>query len=185
MSMNTYAALLRGINVGGNNKISMKKLKEAFESIGFSQVVTYINSGNIIFTTPKKDVKELTEVIERVIKKTFHLSVRVVLRDAKNIQKLAKKISLDWENDTEQRTDVLFLWEEFDKKSTLALIKSNPEVDRLMYIDGAIVWNFDREHYTKSGMKNIIGTTVYKNMTGRNINTVRKLASLMAESKKD
>lgn len=52
--MNTYVALLRGINVGGNNKIEMTKLKVLFESLGYTNVVTYINSGNVIFETRKK-----------------------------------------------------------------------------------------------------------------------------------
>jgi uncharacterized protein (DUF1697 family) len=51
----TYVALLRGINVGGNNKVEMKKLKTTFETLGFTSVVTYINSGNIIFNTSDKN----------------------------------------------------------------------------------------------------------------------------------
>jgi uncharacterized protein (DUF1697 family) len=105
--------------------------------------------------------------------------VRIVLRDAKNIQKLCKEIPAEWTNDKDQRTDVLFLWDEFDKKTTLDVIAKNPSVDTLIYSKGAIVWNIKRNDYKKSGLHKFIGTPVYKNMTARNINTVRKLAELM------
>lgn len=173
--MATYVALLRGINVGGNNRVEMSKLKKVFESLGFENVSTYINSGNVIFQT---DVKETEALIEKALKKAFGFEIRVVVRDAKNIKKLCKDIPQEWQNDTEQRTDVLFLWDAFDTKKSLDLVKTT-DVDTLRYIDGALVWNVRRADVAKSGMKKFIGTVVYKNMTARNINTVRKLNELL------
>lgn len=63
-----YVALLRGINVGGNNKVEMKKLKATFERLGFTNVVTYINSGNIIFEESTKAQNTIVAEIERAIK---------------------------------------------------------------------------------------------------------------------
>ena len=57
--------------------------------------------------------------------------------------------------------------------------ETNNNVDTLIYIEGALIWNLRREHYSKSGMNTFIGTPIYKNMTARNVNTVRKLAELM------
>ncbi|MHB1089711.1 MAG: DUF1697 domain-containing protein [Ilumatobacteraceae bacterium] len=111
-----YVALLRGINVGGNKKVEMSKLKKAFESLGFANVTTYINSGNVIFQSNKKDFSQ----IETVLKKSFGFEIKVVIRDVKNIQKLCEKIPCELENNTKQKTDVLFLWDEFDKKVRLA-----------------------------------------------------------------
>lgn len=181
--MNTYVALLRGINVGGNNKIEMAKLKKTFESLGHSDVVTYINSGNVIFKTRKKSPDKLTTEIEQAILKDFDLHIPVVLRSKENIEKICTKISKDWHNNKEQKTDVLFLWKEFDSKTTLELVKKNPRVDTLLYIDGAIIWHLEKKNYTKSGMHDIISTKLYKNMTVRNINTVRKLTDLMKQSR--
>lgn len=177
--MTKYVALLRGINVGGNNKISMRELRVTFESLGFVDVTTYINSGNVIFSDRAQDAGKLAKKIEREIKKDFALEIKVLVRDAKNIKELCKKIPSEWTNDSEQRTDVLFLWNAFDAKSTIGLIAINPDVDTLKYISGAIVWNFNRNNYSKSGMHKIIGTEVYKNQTARNVNTVRKLNELM------
>jgi uncharacterized protein (DUF1697 family) len=176
--MTTYVALLRGINVGGNNKVPMKTLKTLFEGLGYVDVFTYINSGNVIFKSSKSPTA-LVEEIEKGIEKKFRFPVRVVVRDLKNIKKLVKAIPKEWANDIGRRTDVLFLWDEFDTKKTLGLIVQNPDVDVLKYIPGAIVWTLDRKFYTKSAMHKFIGTKVYKNMTGRNVNTVRKLAELM------
>ncbi len=173
--MHTYLALLRGINVGGNNKVSMSELKKIFESLDFTQVFTYINSGNVIFQTSAQVV---TEKIELALKKTLGFEIRVVVRDAKNIQKLCSEIPLRWKNDTEHKTDVLFLWPEFAHKKSIGLITAT-EVDTLTYLDGAIVWHIDKKNYNKSGLHKFIGTHLYKNMTARNINTVRKLGELM------
>lgn len=177
--MTKYIALLRGINVGGNNKVEMSKLKKSFESLGYEKVSTYINSGNIFFEVKEKDRIKLVEEIEKALKKDFKLELRVVIRAVGDIKKICNKVPSDWKNDDEQRTEVLFLWDEFDNKSTLKLINNNPDVDNLIYISSAIVWNVARVNYSKSGMRKFIGTKVYKNMTGRNINTVRKIEELM------
>ncbi len=124
------------------------------------------------------DQQELVSMIEKALKKTFGFEICIVIRDAKNIKKLCKEIPQEWRNDTEQRTDVLFLWKEFDTKKSLGLIKVTT-VDTLKYINGAIIWNVKRKDISKSGMKKFIGTPIYKNMTARNINTVRKLNELL------
>ncbi|NCN07483.1 DUF1697 domain-containing protein [Candidatus Falkowbacteria bacterium] len=180
--MKTYVALLRGINVGGNNKIEMPKLKKCFESLYCTNVITYINSGNVIFDTKKQDIAEITSEIEKIIKKTFGLNIRVVLRDQNNIEKICSKVPKTWVNDQDHKTDVLFLWEKFANSKTLKLIEINPKVDSLMYVDGAIIWHLKKTDYSKSKMNNFIGSEVYKNMTARNINTVRKLALLMLKN---
>jgi uncharacterized protein (DUF1697 family) len=177
--MTKYIVLLRGINVGGNNKVPMKILKKVFEDISFQNVLTYINSGNIIFETKEQNKSLLKNKIEKELLKEFNFEIKIVLRDYKNIENLYKKIPKNYENNDEQKTDILFLWEDFDKKESLNLIKINKEVDNLEYIDGAIIWNVDRKKYSKSGMNKFIGTQVYKNMTARNVNTVRKIYELM------
>jgi uncharacterized protein (DUF1697 family) len=176
--MQKYVALFRGINVGGNKKVEMLKLKKVFESLGCFNVVTYINSGNVIFEINSKNTNTLTQKIEKEFEDKLGFPVKILLRSSEDIQRLAEKIPDEWENDAKQRTDVLFLWDKYDNKNTISLIKSNPDVDRLRYFSGAIAWNVNRINYSKSGMRKFIGTPVYKNMTARNINTVRKIADL-------
>jgi uncharacterized protein (DUF1697 family) len=177
--MHTYVALLRGINVGGNNTVAMPQLKKIFMSLGYENVCTYINTGNVIFETKEKDISAITDAIEKALKKNFKFAIRCLVRNSKNIEKVCKAIPKEWGNDTEQRTDVLFLWEAFDTKKSLGLIAQNEAVDTLKYVAGAIVWNVKRSDYKKSGMHKFIGSEIYKHMTARNVNTVRKLVEMM------
>lgn len=182
--MSTYIALLRGINVGGNNKVEMKKLRAVFEALGFSDVTTYINSGNIIFSSDTKKPAILARTIEQAIEKSFGFPVKTLVRDAKSIRAVAKAVPPAWSNDTEQRTEVMFLWDQYAKKSTLKLISTNPAIDTLLYANESIIWHIDdRKQYAKSGLHKFIGTEVYKHMTARNINTLRKLVALMSPKK--
>lgn len=170
-----YLALLRGINVGGNKKVDMASLKEVFESLGFTDVSTYINSGNVIFESDNDDFSH----IESALEEKFGFEIKVIVRDEDNIKYLAKSIPREYENNSEQKTDILFLWDEFDSPDSIDLIKTYPDIDNLHYISGAIVWNISKSNYSKSGMHKFIDSPVYKHMTARNINTVRKLAELM------
>lgn len=182
--MQKYVALLRGINVGGNNRVEMPKLKLAFEGLGYKNVKTYINSGNVIFESDldlgkddlgKNGLGQIVAGIEASLKKRFGFEIKVFVCKFETLQKICKEIPKDWQNDDSQKTDILFLWEGYNNKETIKLIKTNPEVDSLLFSNGAIIWNIKRADYAKSGMKKFIGTEVYKNMTARNVNTVRKL----------
>ena len=164
--------------MGGNNKVDMKMLKAAFEEMGFFEVSTYINSGNVIFSA--KDPSDVdVEKLGQYLEKTFGFPIRTLIRTAADIKKVCSVVPEDWSNNKEQKTDVLFLWKGYDSKKSINLIKTDPKVDNLLYVAGSIVWHIDRRHYNQSGMNKFIGTEVYKHMTARNINTVRKLMSLM------
>lgn len=176
--MRRYVALLRGINVGGNRKVDMKTIVCVCESKMFKNVSTYINSGNILFESATKDKDALAHKMELILKKTFGFNIPVVVRSASDIKKVVGKIPAAWTNDVKQKTDVLFLWDTYDNKKTLDLIRTK-SVDHLIYVAGSIVWNLDKKDYNKSGMRYFIGTDVYKHMTARNVNTVRKLLELL------
>src|SRR5215510_1140707 len=85
---NLFVALLRGVNVGGNNMISMSSLKKSFEATGFTHVSTYINSGNIIFTTKEKDARKLEKRIEQMLSKEYALGSKVVVRSLLEMEQL-------------------------------------------------------------------------------------------------
>lgn len=171
-----YIALLRGINVGGNNKVEMKKLKATFEKLGFISVTTYINSGNVLFDSI--DLPNVSQ-IEKAIKKDFGFEIKVLIRTQENIESLCDSIPEFWENNSEMKTDVLFLWDEMDRQETIDLITQNPQIDTLVYHPGAIIWHIKKANYNQSGMHKLVGTRVYKSMTVRNVNTMRKLVELM------
>ena len=178
--MTRYVALLRGINVGGKNKIEMKMLKVSFEKLGFKNVVTYINSGNIVFDTQITNEHSLITRIEKAISKEFKLSIPVLLRSQQEIDDLIKKIPETWRNDSEYKTDIWFLWDEYRSKDTLKLLKINKTVDNVSYHDGVVVWRVKKADFSKSKMNEVIKTDIYKNITVRNINTLRKIKEIMS-----
>lgn len=98
--MNTYVALLRGINVGGKNMIKMAKLKEMFESIGLNQVQTYIQSGNVLFKS-NEDERQLRQRIEHEIEVVFGFSIIITLRTAGQLELIIEKCPFSKEEVTE------------------------------------------------------------------------------------
>jgi len=176
--MNKYVALLRGINVGGNNKVEMARLKKTFESLGLENVVSYINSGNIIFSSDQS-ASVLVPKLEAAIKKDFGFGVKVLLRDAKNIAAVVKALPVNWKNDVAMKCDVMFLWEHYDNSKVLEQLIIKPGIDDVKYVPGAVLWRVDRDKVTRSGLLRIVGTDLYKHMTIRNCNTLRKLATLL------
>lgn len=175
----TYVALLRGINVGGSNRVEMAKLKRTFERLGLAEVKTLIASGNVVFRAGEIDHAKLTRKIESAIKADFGMSIKVVLRDQESMRKLVKAIPDAWVNDKEMKCDVMFLWEEIDDKAVLKQLPFDPTLEDVKYVPGAVIWRIDRDKATKSRMFKIVGTKLHQHMTIRNPNTVRKLYELM------
>lgn len=94
-----YVALLRGVNVGGANKVSMAELKNIFEAAGMASVRTYINSGNIIFFTEMKDRIAVVDLLEEVLKGQTGLGIDVQLRDSDELGAIVDAIPPEWKND--------------------------------------------------------------------------------------
>ncbi|MDN4599730.1 DUF1697 domain-containing protein [Paenibacillus sp. F6_3S_P_1C] len=177
-----YVALLRGINVGGNNKINMKELKETFEQAGLLDVVTYINSGNIIFADhqERSDANvELAQILEQAITVDFSLQIKVMVRNLDEIRTVIQALPEDWTNDATAKSDVMFLWDEVNDVSVLDRLPIKPDIGTLLYVPGAILYSVSKELVTKSGMSKLIGSKVYAYMTVRNVNTTRKIFTLM------
>lgn len=174
-----YVALLRGINVGGKNKIDMKLLKETFVRTGMEAVVTYINSGNVIFTDTKHTKIEISNLIQKAIYEDFQLDIKVLVRSIDDFEHMMKSIPESWKNDDNMKCDVLFLWEEIDKETLPDELKIKPQIETVIYTSGAIVWAIDKRNITKSGLQKLVGTKLYKYMTIRNVNTARKIYEIM------
>jgi uncharacterized protein (DUF1697 family) len=174
-----YVALLRGINVGGKNKVDMKLLKKAFEEVGMRSVVTYINSGNVIFYVNDLPITRIASTLEDAIYTNFGLAIKVLVRSLDDIKKIIAILPDDWTNDQQMRSEVLFLWEEIDDETVLDKLILKPDIDRIKYVSGAILWSIDKKNITKSGMGKLIDSKIYKQMTIRNVNTTRKIYELM------
>lgn len=173
--MNTYIALLRGINAGKLRRVEMKRLKAIFESLGYTQVSTYINSGNVIFISDKAPAG-IRKEIEINLKKEFGFDIPTLIKTEREMQEIADAIPKEWQNDSKQRSDVAYLFEEIDSKQTLCDIPIKKEFIDIRYTKGAIYWNINRENYNKSQLNKLINHRLYQLMTVRNVNTARFLA---------
>jgi len=174
-----YVALLRGINVGGKNKIDMKLLKQTFEKAGMNDVVTYINTGNIIFSYKGSSTVELPNILEEAIYGDFGLQIKVIIRNFDEVTRVIQAIPDNWKNDKDMKSDVMFLWDDIDDESVLMNLTIKPNIDTVKYVPGAILWSVDKKNVTKSGISKIVGTKIYKQVTIRNVNTTRKIYKLM------
>jgi uncharacterized protein (DUF1697 family) len=176
----TYVAFLRGVNVGGKGIVSMAAIKAALVALGLSDVRTYINSGNVIFSTRASGVHQLTARIEKALEQHTGMAIKVLVMDHKTLKKVVDAIPRNWVDDKTMRTYVLLLWKELDDRGILDHLPIKPGVDELTYTRGAVVWRVDRENVGRSHMNRIVGTPLYKKITIRSANTIRKLNELTA-----
>ncbi|MDQ3939981.1 MAG: DUF1697 domain-containing protein [Actinomycetota bacterium] len=174
-----YVALLRGINVGGKNKVEMKRLKAVFEDAGMTSVRTYINSGNVIFSSTIRARARLAGLLEDAIARHFGFKIDLVVRDVKSMRSVVEAIPDHWTNDNTMKCDVMFLWDDVARASILKQLQFKPEMEDVRYASGALIWRVDRKNVTRSGQMNLVRTPLYKRMTIRNCNTARKLLQLM------
>ena len=175
-----YIAFLRGINVGGNSIVSMASIKEALTDVGMSDVKTYINSGNVIFSSRSSDTGRLTARVEKALEQHTGMAIKVLLMDHKALSKLVDAIPPRWVDDKSMRTYVLLLWKELDDRKILETLPTNPDVDELKYTPGAVIWRVDRVNVGKSRMNRLVGGPLYKKITIRSANTMRKLNELVS-----
>lgn len=173
-----YVALLRGINVGGHAKVEMARLKQLFITLGCTNVVTYINSGNVIFSDGRT-AKELSLLIEAAMVAEFSLAVPIVIRSQENVHELCQQIPSEWANDSHQKSDVYFLLPNVEGSEILVSLNIDSKIDTVLLCDGALLWHVSREQAGSSQAHNFIKTKLYRSVTIRNVNTVRKLNNLM------
>ena len=93
--MKRYVALLRGINISGKNKVPMAELKKGFERLAFEEVKTYLNSGNVVFSSDEEDTKKLINQIQGMIQNQFHLDIPVFVMAREALEDILQNAP-DW-----------------------------------------------------------------------------------------
>ncbi|PKL84727.1 MAG: hypothetical protein CVV22_11515 [Ignavibacteriae bacterium HGW-Ignavibacteriae-1] len=178
--MNHYLALLRGINVGGNNIIKMANLKLCFESLGLNNVQTYIQSGNVIFQSDDNDIAELTQKIESGLSNLFNYKSKIVLITRNQMEKVVDKAPKGFGEEPEQfRYDVLFLKAPLTATEAMNGLSVRDGVDQAYQGDNVIYFSRLISKAGQSYLNKIIKLGIYKSMTVRNWNTTTKLYSMM------
>lgn len=179
-----YVALLRGVNVGGGHRVPKAAFAQVLESLGFNDVVIYINSGNAVFAS---DTLPQSQKVQAALEEFFGFPIPTLIVPARQLQAIARAIPNEWTNDppkpdkSGQKSDVLFLFPEVNSPETITRAGYRPDVETMLYVDGAILANVSRKNQSKYSLARIIGTPLYQQMTVRNITTVKKLAILATE----
>jgi len=174
-----YIALLRGINVGGKNKVSMADLKICFQTLGFTNVQTYINSGNVIFETELIDKAKLVAGCEHAIEKQFGFAVICSVIFASELHDALKHAPSWWGNDDTVKHNALFVIAPTTAKEVMKEVgEAKPQYERVAAYEPIIFWSAPLETFGRTRYSKIVGTKSYKSVTIRNANTTKRLAEL-------
>jgi uncharacterized protein (DUF1697 family) len=178
----TYVALLRGINVGGNNIIKMADLVDCFTDLGFADVRTYIQSGNVVFRATGADSVKLTKRIEAGLVQRFGYAATVVVRSRKQMSDIVSRAPKGFGTKPKtRRYDVLFLMAPLTGSAALKTLPRKEGVDEVFAGTSEIYFSRLISKASQSHLRLVIGLPIYKSMTIRNWNTTTKLLALMGE----
>jgi uncharacterized protein (DUF1697 family) len=173
-----YLALLRGVNVGGKNLVRMTELRAAFEDLGFADVATYIQSGNVLFRAPRRKRDELAAGIESDLGGRFGLELKVVLLTEPQLRGVVDGAPRRFGADT-HLSDVIFLRKPLTVKRAFSLVELREGIDRAWAGKGVLYFSRIAERASGSRLSRVAALPEYKNMTIRSWSTTTKLLALM------
>jgi uncharacterized protein (DUF1697 family) len=179
--MNTYVILVRGINVGGKNKISMAHLRTYLEELGFSRVSTYIASGNVILQSDKPHDK-IKSQIKAALSQNFKLDdklIKVLVLARQQFQSVIENKPEGFGEQPDQyHSDAIFLMS-IDSAQAMPAFDPRKEVDTIWPGDGVIYSQRLSAQRSKSKLGKIAASPAYKSMTMRSWSTTTKLLELL------
>ncbi len=177
--MERYIALLRGINISGKNKIAMSELKAGFIKQGYSAVSTYLNSGNVVFSSNEDDISVHAETIKTMIKNQFSLDIPVFIISQKELQEILNNAP-DWwgGNNKEIYDNLIFMFPELSYDQFYNEIGDLKDgYEKACNYKNAIFWSFKRKDYQKTNWwSKTASSAVSDKITIRTANTIRKIA---------
>lgn len=179
--MEKYIALLRGINISGKNKISMPLLKEAFEALGFLNVSTYINSGNVLFSSIINDKIEISTQCKAIVEERFALDVPVAIISLRELSEALDNAPEWWDVESEEEVihQAIFLIPPVTiEEICQAVGDAKPEYEQVDYYKNVIFWSAPRATLSKTRWYKIASSSVNNKVTIRNATTTKKLILL-------
>ena len=178
--MNRYIALLRGINISGKNKIAMAELKEGFVELGFNDVATYINSGNVVFCSDIDNKNMLSDNITSMIKDRFDLDIPVFIILQEELKEILDNAPHWWGDDNKEIYDnLIFVIPPLSSKDVYDEIGDpKAEYEKIHSYNNAIFWSFIRKDYRKTNWwPKTASSDVSQKITIRTANKVRKIVN--------
>lgn len=179
MAANRYVALLRAVNVGGRNPVPMAELREAFTRADFTDVSTYIQSGNVLFSADRPGVG-LEDHIEEVLEERFGMPIVVVVRSVRQLRSVVRSAPPSFgERPDEYHSDAIFLKAPLTPAKAMRVVQLRDEVDQAWAGTGVLYFARLSERRTQSKLSTIVGTPEYQLMTIRSWKTTAKLLELL------
>lgn len=179
--MNTYVLLLRGINVGGKNKVPMQELKACLEGLGYTNVLTYIASGNAFVQTPKS-AAQVKHDVEAALPKTFTLDsdiIKILVLTKKQLQAIVDNRPKGFGDHPEMyHSDAIFLMD-VSINDAMPIFNPREGVDMVWPGDGVVYSQRVSALRVKSRLSSIIASPLYKSMTIRSWATTLKLLEIL------
>ncbi len=178
--MTAFVSLLRGINVGGHHKIRMDELKELYESLGFKDVLPYIQSGNVVFTSDEADLTRLRRQIEEGLEKKFGFHVEVIVRTSAELKEILDNNPFQGQQSKESKwVVVMFLESRPDETAQEDLLKTYVGPEEL-FIIGKEVYIYYTEGIGRSKLSHSLIEKKLKTVgTARNWNTILQVQKLI------
>ena len=179
--MKRYIALLRGVNISGKNKVPMAELKKCFEALGFMDVKTCLNSGNVIFSGEEMDASALTSRIERMIQRQFGLDIPVFVLPQEELAEILRHTPDWWGTENREIYDnLIFILPPAAFPDVFREIGEPKEgLEQIQAYKNAVFWSFSRKDYQKTNWwPKTASAAIGQKLTIRTANTVRKIANL-------
>jgi uncharacterized protein (DUF1697 family) len=176
--MPRYIAFLRAINVGGHNTLRMDFLRHLFKSLGFSNVETFIASGNVVFETPARNAQTLTREIEKSLREALGYEVATFIRTVAELAAVAHyKPFSQSDLDGAAALNIAFLADGLDDKSSQKLMALRTDIDDF-HVHGREIYWLCRKKQSGSKISNaVLERAVGQKSTLRGANTVKKMAA--------
>jgi uncharacterized protein (DUF1697 family) len=175
-----YVALLRGVNLGARNKVSMADLRILFESLGAEDVQTYVQSGNVVFKSRLRDAAKLSAEIERRIERELALDIKVMLRTSGRLAEIVAGNPFSASQAEGTKLHVTFL-ADAPKRARVRTLEPAAFAPDEFQVQGREVYLHTPNGYGRSKLGNAyFEKQLDVAATTRNWNTVRKLAELAA-----
>ena len=179
--MTRYIALLRGVNISGKNKVPMAELKKCFETLGFTEVKTWLNSGNVVFSCDEADTAALTDRIERMIQREFSLSIPVLIIPQEELVDILSHAPDWWGTENKEIYDnLIFIMPPATFTDVYREIGAPKEgLEQIQEYRSAVFWSFSLKDYQKTNWwPKTARADIGSKLTIRTANTVRKIVSM-------
>ena len=175
-----YIALLRGINISGKNKIAMSYLKKEFTTLGYKEVLTYLNSGNVVFESDIEDKNVIKNNIQIMIKDKINLDIPTYVITLQELDELISHSPDWWGKDNKDIFDnIIFIIPPTTYNEVFDTMGSPNEYEKIQEYKNNIFWSYDLKNYRKSNWWSKTASTEISNkITIRTANTLRKVLEI-------